>query len=153
MTFTLRRLKRWVQAFPMKQSLCVLRLMLVNALRVLISTWIQSVLERPSIPCWQRLRLTVVLLLKMRLVNLRLLMWQRFSTIWVRVYVALVQKSLLLMVLIVYMALVTRLFQTVLKRVLTLLWPQLSVRELRLKMFFMNTLKVLLLNLKQWVFV
>lgn len=29
----------------------------------------------------------------------------------------------------------------------------LSVRELRLKMFFMNTLKVLLLNLKQWVFV
>ncbi len=27
----------------MKQSLCVLRLMLVNALRVLISTWIRSV--------------------------------------------------------------------------------------------------------------
>ena len=52
-----------------------------------------------------------------------------------------------------YMALVTRLFQTVLKRVHILLWPRLSVRELRLKMFFMNTLKVLSLNLKQWVFV
>ena len=48
------------------------------------------------------------------------------------------------------MALVTRSFQTVLKRVLTLLWLRLSVRELRLKCSFMNTLKVLLLNLKQW---
>ena len=74
LTFTLRRLKRWVPAFLMKPSLCVLRLMLVNVFRVLIFTWIRSVLERPSIPCWQRLRLTVVRLLKMRRVNLRLLM-------------------------------------------------------------------------------
>ena len=40
-----------------------------------------------------------------------------------------------------------------LKRVPTLPWPRLLVRELRLKMFFMNTLRVLSLNLKQWVFV
>ena len=92
LTFTLRHLKLWVLAFPMRTNRCVLRRMLVNALRVLISIWIRSVLEQLSIPCWPRLKLMVVRSLKMRRVNLRLLMWQLFLTIWARVYVALVQK-------------------------------------------------------------